>query len=186
MNEVPAMPDTSARDALVLEHLAWARSIALHLSRYFPPSVEPDDLVQSAYLGLMTAAERFEPSRGIEFRLYARAAVAGAVMNSCRNGEYRQATAQEINPSTPDTSPSPERRVHDAEVRQALCEWLSMLPEREREVLILHYFDQATLCEIAQERGYHPSRISQLHQGALRELRAEFRRRGVHRQELIW
>ncbi len=60
--------DLSARNALVEHNLRLVVSIA---SRYQGYGLELDDLIQSGNLGLMTAAERYDPDRGFRFTTFA-------------------------------------------------------------------------------------------------------------------
>ena len=60
--------DLSARNALVEHNLRLVVSIA---SRYQGYGLELDDLIQSGNLGLMMAAERYDPDRGFRFTTFA-------------------------------------------------------------------------------------------------------------------
>ena len=64
----PSCEDTEARNALALEHLPLARQLARW---YAGRGQSADDLVQVASLGLVRAAERFDPSHGKEFHSFA-------------------------------------------------------------------------------------------------------------------
>jgi len=57
------------------------------------------------------------------------------------------------------------------EQREILERCLASIPEREREVVQLHYDRNVTLKEIAKKLGCHESRVSQLHSVALARLR---------------
>lgn len=78
--------DIAARDALFAMHMPWAmtvgRSVYRRVARF---SLDRDDFVQNAELGLLEALERFDPGRGVDFRAYARSRVRGAVFNGVRN-----------------------------------------------------------------------------------------------------
>jgi RNA polymerase sigma factor for flagellar operon FliA len=73
------------RDLLVSEHEKFARVIAgqvlnsLSLSKDFL-----DDAVSCAYVGLVEAAERYDPSSGVPFRGYAYIRIRGAVIDGLR------------------------------------------------------------------------------------------------------
>lgn len=77
--------DGAAREALYLHHMHWARAIARRVHRRFAAwTVDRDDFVQNAGIGLLEAIDRFDPERGIEFRAYAAVRVRGAVFNGIR------------------------------------------------------------------------------------------------------
>ena len=60
--------DTRARDRLVLAHRALAWSAAARMTRGGRPD---EDLIQQANLGLLKAADRFDPDMGFRFSTYA-------------------------------------------------------------------------------------------------------------------
>lgn len=78
--------DLFARDQLVAAHAQWARMLAISIQRRVPTySVDGDDFIQNAQVGLLEAVSRFDPAKGVEFRAYAAARVRGAVFNGIRD-----------------------------------------------------------------------------------------------------
>ena len=74
--------DRRIRNELVAEH----RWIAMHCARRFARRGEPlDDLLQVAQLGLLKAAERFDPSVGVVFPTYAMPTVLGELRRHFRD-----------------------------------------------------------------------------------------------------
>ncbi|MEO5333446.1 MAG: FliA/WhiG family RNA polymerase sigma factor [Magnetococcus sp. YQC-5] len=62
------------------------------------------------------------------------------------------------------------------ELRIALSEAITALPEKERLVVTLYYFEELTMSEIGEVLGLTESRISQLHSKAALRMRAKMRR----------
>lgn len=62
------------------------------------------------------------------------------------------------------------------EMRLALSEAIGSLPEKERLVVTLYYFEGLTMNEIGEVLGLTESRISQLHSKAALRMRARIRR----------
>jgi RNA polymerase sigma factor FliA len=58
---------------------------------------------------------------------------------------------------------------------QQVHHYIRQLPERQRELITLHYFQQCTFAEIAQTWQLSKGRISQLHSAALAGLRERMR-----------
>jgi len=58
------------------------------------------------------------------------------------------------------------------EMRQRLSGAIATLPDRERTVVTLYYFERLTLAEIGQVLGVSESRVSQIHTRAMLQLRA--------------
>lgn len=75
------------RDALILEHLAWCRSVAYTALRRMPLSVERDDVTQDAYIGLVKAARAFDPARGVPFQAFALIRIRGEIADQLREAD---------------------------------------------------------------------------------------------------
>lgn len=73
------------RDDLVQRHLGLAQSLA---SRYANRGESLDDLVQVAMIGLVRAAERFSPERGIQFSTFATATILGELKHHFRDTRW--------------------------------------------------------------------------------------------------
>jgi RNA polymerase sigma factor for flagellar operon FliA len=63
-------------------------------------------------------------------------------------------------------------RSHHAELREWLTEAILLMPEQERLIFTLHYYERLTTEEIQQVLGATESSISQLHASAQSRLHA--------------
>ncbi|MFH1135154.1 MAG: FliA/WhiG family RNA polymerase sigma factor [Pseudomonadota bacterium] len=63
-----------------------------------------------------------------------------------------------------------------SEVRTVVAESIQNLPEKERLVVAMYYYDELTMKEIGEVLGYTESRISQIHTKALMRLKGRLRR----------
>lgn len=73
------------------------------------------------------------------------------------------------------TSPDPEIEYEATELREVLAESIDTLPEREKLVITLYYYDELTIREIAEVMGVSESRVSQLHTKAMMRLRSKLK-----------
>ena len=75
-----------------------------------------------------------------------------------------------------DTLPDPQAEPQDAmahtELRESFGEAIARLPEREKLVVTLYYYEELTLREIGEVLGVTESRVSQLHTKAILRLKA--------------
>jgi len=69
-------------------------------------------------------------------------------------------------------APEPQLAMAQTELREALGEAISRLPEREKLVVTLYYYEELTLREIGEVLGVTESRVSQLHTKAILRLKA--------------
>lgn len=75
----------------------------------------------------------------------------------------------------PDSSEGPQSRVESAETRRLLARAISRLPDRERTVLTLYYYEGLNLSEIGEILGVTESRACQIHTKAVGQLRVRLR-----------
>jgi len=121
--------DTAALHRLVTAHLRLAISIAARFRRYGAPM---GDLIQEANLGLMKAAEKFDPDRGVRFSTYAvwwiKASIQDYVMRNwslVRTGSTSSQKALFFN----------LRRVRARIEREAGASGQALQPHRVREMI---------------------------------------------------
>lgn len=83
------------------------------------------------------------------------------------NCDFEETTLSE---NVPGDSPDPHTELERKEQWRLLSHSLDALPERERVVLFLYYFEAQTLKEIGRELHISESRVHQLHRQAVRRL----------------
>ncbi len=74
----------SARDELILNHLWLVRHLVGKLAARLPPGVDVDNLESAGLLGLVEAAQRFDASRGVDFKAFAALRIRGAMIDEAR------------------------------------------------------------------------------------------------------
>lgn len=166
-----------------------------------PSGLDTEDLISSGVLGLAEAWDRYDPDRGVAFEAFAIPRVKGAVIDAIRASDWvprkaRQRARMTGEPVAVLVSIDADRSFGDegdhsaadrivdesaevpgaellaVESRRELMGALNRLPDRERTIVTLHYFERVALQDIAKSFGVTESRVSQLHTRALRLLRA--------------
>ncbi len=84
MRHTCVSPSNGALDKLVATHGALVRAIAVNIHSKLPVHVELCDLVQEGMRGLIDAAQRYDPRRGVPFTMYAKHRVRGAILDGLR------------------------------------------------------------------------------------------------------
>jgi len=225
-----------SRDELIGSHMALVRHVLGKIAGKLPRHLDREDLLEAGMVGLVDAADRFDPGRDIRFSTYATPRIRGAILDALRNedrlprslrdevdalGEARNAlehalhrppTQEELcvylgiapgklakldravrtntfqsldamrdNPDggafdpvypalgTPD---APADRAILEEDKARLAEAISELPENERLVISLYYFEQMLLRDIAEVLQVTDSRVCQIHRAALGHLQS--------------
>lgn len=227
----PVIPLSFSPRRAVEEHLDLVSVVLNRIGQRIPAHVERADLLQAGVVGLLDAAEKYEPSTRVHFRAYAEIRIRGAILdslrgmdrvgrtlrrriNSLRHAERRlsqvlgrrptdhelaeelglslevltaarvEAEVQVVSLETSgqEGSPALVDRVTDhraSSALDALCEEslraevrraLRALPERERMVIELSFFEEKTLKEIGELLGVTESRTCQLRNQAVARL----------------
>ena len=69
-------------------------------------------------------------------------------------------------------APDPQGALSQTEMKEAIADAIARLPEREKLVVTLYYYEELTLREIGEVLGVTESRVSQLHTKAVLRLKA--------------
>jgi RNA polymerase sigma factor FliA len=76
------------REALILDHLPLLHHIVGRLVLELPPRTDRDDLLGFGMIGLVEAADSFDPSRGLKFSTYAFPRIRGAILDELRRMDF--------------------------------------------------------------------------------------------------
>lgn len=77
-----------ARAHLLQEHLGLVHHVARQMSRTLAVRADFDELVSAGTIGLMTALDGFDPSRGLAFSTFAAPRIRGAILDELRKQDH--------------------------------------------------------------------------------------------------
>ena len=85
------------RDTLVEQHRSYVRALAIKVMQSLPVSVDLNDLIAYGEIGLIEAAERYDPRRGVAFPTFAHYRIKGAIHDGLREmGYYSRSATQRV------------------------------------------------------------------------------------------
>jgi RNA polymerase sigma-70 factor (sigma-E family) len=125
---------------------------------------DAEDAVQSSLLKAMRAWQRVAGQERWRQQAYVRQ----IVVNTCRSGWRKWGSRVAIG-DVPEVGHAPE--TDNVDDRELLRQALARLPERQREVLLLRYYEDLTEAEIAKRLGCAPGTVKSSAARALRSLR---------------
>jgi RNA polymerase sigma factor FliA len=80
--------DPEERERLLLEHLPQVKYIARRIHDRLPAQVPLDDLIHAGVVGLIDAVEKFDPSKNVQLKSYAKFRIRGAILDSLRELDW--------------------------------------------------------------------------------------------------
>jgi RNA polymerase sigma factor (sigma-70 family) len=138
-----------------------------------------EDLVSAGCYGLLLAARRFDPSRGVGFGVFARSHVQGALMHEINSA--MQATGAHaddvlvVDGNTVDLDAIPDDRskapIDTAQIKEIRELMECLLTEQERLALTLYFYEELTIAEIAAVTDNSPSTAVRMIKRALDKLK---------------
>jgi RNA polymerase sigma factor for flagellar operon FliA len=79
---------------------------------------------------------------------------------------------------TDENAPDPAAMIDQTDLKERVADAIARLPEREKLVIALYYYENLTLREIGEVLGVTESRVSQLHTKAVLRLRSRLTESG--------
>jgi RNA polymerase sigma factor for flagellar operon FliA len=205
------------RDALVDQYMPYATSIANRVSKSLSLTVEYEDMLCNARVGLLDAAKRFDEKQNIDFRTFAYYRIKGAIYDGLRksgwlprsvyarlkfeeaSNDYLQyvsennvQTAEKVSDKdisdtvntlassyiisldanedmdVEDTAQEDlEKRAEYHQIRNHMRDALTSLPPKEKQLIMMYYFQNKTLEEAGEKLNLSKSWISRMHARAL-------------------
>jgi RNA polymerase sigma factor for flagellar operon FliA len=155
------------RNDLVEANIPLIRSVARQVHRKLPPSFELDDLIQSGVLGLIQAAESYDPAGGASFATFARYRIHGAIQDSIRRDQFTESIHAELPASGVVYVDPIEEMIAAREEADQVARAVDQLPDRGRKVIQMRYSDQMSMVNVGAALGVKKTRAVQIHQQAI-------------------
>lgn len=115
-------------------------------------SASADDVAQEVCLAVITALPRYR-DQGRPFLAFVYGIASHKVADAHRGAARNRSEAVEQVPDTADLGDGPEQRALDSDAGRRMAELLDVLPERQREILVLRLVVGLSAEETAQAVG---------------------------------
>ncbi|MBI3541230.1 MAG: sigma-70 family RNA polymerase sigma factor [Deltaproteobacteria bacterium] len=209
------------RNAIVEQYMPYASSIASRVMQTLSSSVDFDDVMCNARLGLLEAANKFDTTLNVDFKTFAYYRIKGAIYDGLRKTgwiprslyariKFEQATNEYLQQMAEKTGPTArvvenelseiyetvnslasiyvvsveaaeeggmeiedkknkdiEQSAQFQQIKQYMKEAIESLPDKERKLVKMYYFQNKTLEEAGTDLSLSKSWTSRLHTRAL-------------------
>ena len=126
MSDPRIVPKSSGhdRDQLILDHVPLLRHIAGRMSLDVPGGVDREDLVGFGMVGLISAADAWDASRGLKFSTFAYTKIRGAILDELRRMDFlprgRREKVRELDKAVHELEQSLGHKPSPEEIAKAL------------------------------------------------------------------
>src|SRR5512143_28589 len=118
------------REGLILEHLPQVRMLARKIRARLPDNISLDDLVSTGILGLISAIDRFDPSRHVHLRTYAEHKIKGGMLDSLRRLDWAPRQQRKRAKQIEAAIAAGEQRLHRSPDEQEIAAELNLTVDR--------------------------------------------------------
>lgn len=146
--------------------------------RVLANSTEAEDVTQEVFLRLWNQPDRFDPARG-SLRSFLLAQSHGRAVDAVRSSSSRRAREARDAMRTARSSYDMQHEVWDLAVADQVSQAMGELPEEERRVIELAYFDGHTYREVAELLNQPEGTVKSRIRNGMRRMRAALADAGV-------
>jgi RNA polymerase sigma factor for flagellar operon FliA len=229
--------DKKTRDALIMKYAPLVKTIVLRMAARMPiDPADKEDLINVGIIGLMSALEKYDARRNVQFETYAHFRIRGAVLDELRLRDWVPRSTRNKDSHLEDAfahlqgqlgrapqeaeiaaqlgltldeyfsllnevkriaiisqedlppdylekygsdevmgaieSGNPLQHITNQELTKGLKEAIDALPEKEKVVLSLYYYEELTMKEVGKVLNLTESRVCQIHAQATLRLRS--------------
>jgi len=166
------------QEALIKLCKLIAKDVLFHTKRILPNDMDAEDAAQEALIRVCANIRKLKEPKAFN------AWLASIVINESRRllAKKRKETVVDIEDFTDsledrDEALMPQQSLLREEDRKSVMTAIDLLPERQREAVVLHYYDGLSVTETATAMGVHQQNASSYLKLAREKIKSELKRR---------
>jgi RNA polymerase sigma factor FliA len=172
------------KEEIISEHTPLIRYIVSRIAVRLPSHIDLEKIFETGVEGLLYAIENFSPERNCRFKTYAEFRIKGAILDHLRSQDWVPRSVRKKGRKLGRSYEEIERKLNyvddggrdddteSVEARCVIADVVASLPQKERLVLSLHYYEDFSMKEIAEILGVVGSRAREIHTKAVLRLRS--------------
>lgn len=194
--EYKTAPTDAIKKKIVLSYIKLVYYV-IHHSKFININIlDERDYLQYGIEGLSEAIDRFDPEYGTKFETYAIKRIRGKIIDELRKLQKKPRVFNSANDEViytniplshttddeegysleeviPNDSILPDESLEKQEMKEFLIAAINKLPERDRQIISLYYYENLGYKEIAQVLNITVSRVSQVHTRIIESLKSK-------------
>ena len=194
--EYKTAPTDALKKKIVLSYIKLVYYV-IHHSKFININIlDERDYLQYGIEGLSEAIDRFDREYGTKFETYAIKRIRGKIIDELRKLQKKPRVFNSANDEViytniplshmsddeegysleetiPNDSILPDESLEKQEMKEFLIAAINNLPERDRQIISLYYYENLGYKEIAQVLNITVSRVSQVHTRIIESLKSK-------------
>ncbi len=169
------------RDMLIKAHMDFVDFVVARMRPQIPVYISMDELKSAAMYGLIEAAGRFDPDKGVLFKTFAEARIRGAVMDEVRKMDWFSRSMREKHTRMTREIKKLEQRMGRDPTELEIAEALNMSMEEYQK--LLNEIGHLSIVSLNEMLGDSPNGDTFMHQ--LKDINGKNPEEAFGSQELI-
>lgn len=162
----------------IYEHTAPVQY--LQISQIVSDPREAEDALQETYMLLYQNLDKIDPPTALVAYLNRLSYyISKNIQRSANRRHLRMTNMEMMDTYFPGGMPSPSKEIEEKDTRKSVRNTLKCLEERERMVLIMHYYQHLGIKQISYSLNVSPATVKRIHQSAKKHLKLLLNRQGV-------
>lgn len=167
----------------IKEYTKFVQAIVRKYTGRIPKHIDREDIFQAGMLGLFSAVKNYDKSRKVKFSVYAFHKIRGHVLDylelyrlvrvprKLRDEKIKPKKVLELFDNQKDHGSVPaSHRLEREEKKNKLLLAINDLPIREKKIIVLYYYENIKLREVAKIMELTEGRVSQLKSLAIQKM----------------
>ena len=131
----PPVPPLDERSQLIRDHMSLVELVVQRMIPQVPSFMSRDDMTSAAMEGLIDAANRYDPGKGIKFRTFAEYRIRGAIYDEMRKLDWFSRSLREKQNQLTQTMLRLERKLGRSPEEDEMAEAMDMSLEEYHQLL---------------------------------------------------
>ena len=132
---IPPVPPLDDRSQLIRENMPLVELVVQRMVPQVPSFMTKEDMTSAAMVGLIDAANKFDPSKGVKFKTFAEYRVRGAIFDEMRKMDWFSRSMRDKQNQLTQTMLRLERQLGRSPDEEEMAQALSLSTEEYHSLL---------------------------------------------------
>ena len=157
-----------------------SRTQYYYISKILNDPCEVQDALQETYMILFKNIEKINPPNALNAYLNRLSYFVSKNIAKCKARRLHRTVGIELAEDYPEDAPLPQEQIEGREKKTIIRKAVHSLPEQQQSVIVMRYYQNLTMQEIAYSMGISRSTAQRLYRSAREQLKSTLKESGIH------